>query len=183
MDRIIRSMEKKYLDTSLELVNSAFSEHYDENEGKAVCGLVKEIRAGKYYMPELEFIMVNERDEVIGYAMFSRFHLEGRFDDELLILTPVAVKTELQRQHISKELIEHGFELAVKLGFKAVLIEGDPKNYVSRGFAPSYRFGVEAGKNLHLPHPDCLMLKELYEGAADNISGFVDYGIYKSLQG
>ena len=39
-------------------------------------------------MPELEFIMVNEADEEIGYAMFSRFHLEGKYEDELLIITP-----------------------------------------------------------------------------------------------
>jgi hypothetical protein len=29
--------------------------------------------------------------------MFSRFHLEGEYEDQLLILTPVAVKTSLQR--------------------------------------------------------------------------------------
>ena len=48
-----------------------------------------------------------ENAEVIGYAMFSRFHLGGRYMDELLLLSPVAVKTEVQRQHISKELIEN----------------------------------------------------------------------------
>ena len=48
--------------------------------------------------------MTNEEDELIGYAMFSRFHLEGRYEDELLILNPVAVKTSLQRQHVSKDL-------------------------------------------------------------------------------
>ncbi len=42
--------------------------------------------------------------------MFSRFHLEGKYEDEVLLLTPVAVKTELQRQHISKDMIEYGFE-------------------------------------------------------------------------
>ena len=59
--------------------------------------MVEEIRSKKYYIPELELIMVNEDDEVIGYAMFSRFHIESRYENELLILTPVAVKTELQR--------------------------------------------------------------------------------------
>lgn len=50
--------------------------------------------------------MVNEADDVIGYAVFSRFHIEGKYENELLMLTPVAVKTELQRQYISKELLE-----------------------------------------------------------------------------
>ena len=93
----------------------------------------------------------------------------------------MAVKTELQRRHISKELLEDGFARATKMGFKAVLVEGNPRNYVSRGFQPSYRFGIEAGPGLHLPHPDCLMVKELEEGALAHMSGQVDYSFYEAL--
>lgn len=46
--------------------------------------LVEEIRAKKFYIPELELVMVNENDEIIGYAMFSRFHIEGKYENELL---------------------------------------------------------------------------------------------------
>ncbi len=181
MKRNIKAMEEKYLLPALELVEAVFTEYDCAKEGKMVRHLVEEIRAKKYYIPELECIMVNEKDEVIGYAMFSRFHIEGRYEEELLILTPVAVKTKLQRQHISKDLLEYGFKAAKGLGFKAVLVEGNPKNYQSRGFRPSYLFGIEAGLNIHLPHPDCLMIKELEEGALDHMSGFVDYSFYEAL--
>ena len=80
--------------------------------------------------------------------MFSRFHIEGKYENELLLLSPVAVKTDLQRQHISKDLLEYGFKKATEMGFKAVLVEGNPKNYNSRGFESSYKFGIEAGKNI-----------------------------------
>lgn len=181
MKRIIKSMENKYLLPSLELVEDVFAEYDNPEEAKVVRQLVEEIRVKKYYIPELELIMVNENDEVIGYAMFSRFHIEGRYEDELLLLSPVAVKTELQRQHISKDILEYGFEEAKRLGFKAVLVEGNPRNYNSRGFQSSYRFGIEAGPNINLPHPDCLMIKELEEGALDRISGLVDYSFYEAL--
>mgnify|MGYP003289072501 FL=1 len=181
MTRSIKSMEQKYIQSSLQLVETVFSEWDSPEEGKMVRSLVEEIRAKKYYIPELELIMVDETDEVIGYAMFSRFHLEGKYEDELLILTPVAVKTELQRQHISKDILEYGFEVAKRLGFKAILVEGNPRNYNSRGFWPSYKFGVEAGPNLKLPHPDCLMIKELKEGALEHIKGMVDYSFYEAL--
>ncbi len=137
--------------------------------------------AKKYYHPELEFIMTDEHNAVIGYAMFSRFHIEGKYEDELLILTPVAVKTELQRQHISKELLEYGFTKAQALGFKAVLVEGNPKNYNPRGFQTSCLFGITAGPNIKLPRPECLMIKELEEGALEHISGIVDYSFYETL--
>ena len=93
----------------------------------------------------------------------------------------VAVKTELQRQHISKDLLEYGFKMAQELSFKAILVEGNPQNYNPRGFQASYRFGKEAGPNITLPHPDCLMVKELEKGALDKMSGLVDYSFYESL--
>lgn len=181
MERIIKSMEDRYLLPSLQLVEDVFAAWDGPEEGRVVRHLVEEIRSKKYYMPELELIMVNEHDEVIGYAMFSRFHIEGKYENELLLLSPVAVKTELQRQHISKDLLEYGFEKARKLGFKAILVEGNPRNYNPRGFQPSYKHGIEAGPNIHLPHPDCLMVKELEDGALEHMSGLVDYSFYESL--
>ena len=71
MERIIKSMEDKYLLPSLELVETVFAQWDSPEEGKMVRKLVEEIRSKKYYIPELEFIMVDETDEVVGYAMFS----------------------------------------------------------------------------------------------------------------
>lgn len=183
MKRTIKTMEEKYLLPSLQLVEAVFSAWENPEEGKLVRNLVTEIRSKQYYVPELELIMVDEADRVIGYAMFSRFHIEGRYERELLMLTPVAVKTELQRQHISKELLEHGFALARNMGFRVILVEGNPQNYSSRGFRPSYKYGIQAGPNLDLPHPDCLMVKELEAGALMEMQGFVDYSFYETLRG
>lgn len=181
MVRTIKTMESKYLLSSLKLVEDVFTECDSPEEGKVVRRLVEEIRAKKYYLPGLELVMVNENDVVIGYAMFSRFHIEGKYENELLILTPVAVKTEMQRQHISKDLLEYGFEKAKEAGFKAILVEGNPRNYRPRGFQPSYKFGIEAGPKIKLPHPDCLMAKELVGGALTGIHGLVDYSFYEAL--
>ena len=182
MQRVIKAIEQKYLQPSLEMVEDVFAQWDSPEEGKTVRSLVEEIRAKKYYVPELELIMVNEDDLILGYAMFSRFHIEGRYEDELLILTPVAVRTEYQRQHISKELIEYGFERAIQLGYKAVLVEGNPKNYNPRGFVTSADYGITAGPNIHLPNVSCLMIKELVKGALDHIHGEVDYSFYDTLQ-
>lgn len=181
MERIIKSMENKYLLPSLGLVQAVFSDWDSPEEGRLVRRLVEEIRAKKYYIPELDLVMVDDNDEVIGYAMFSRFHIEGKYEEELLLLTPVAVKTTLQRQHISKDILEYGFEVAKRLGFKAVLVEGNPRNYNSRGFMSSYKFGIEAAPSINLPHPDCLMVKELEEGTLNGMSGLVDYSFYEVL--
>jgi len=182
MERIIKSMENKYLQLSLEFVEDVFTKYKDPIEGKIVRQLVEEIRSKKFYLPELELIMTDEDDNLIGYAMFSKFHIEGKYENELLILTPVAVKTELQRQHISKDLLEYGFEKARKMGYKAILVEGNPRNYNPRGFQASYKFGIKASPDIKLPRPECLMIKELEPGALSKINGTVDYSYYKALQ-
>ena len=182
MNGNIKSMEDKYLSSSLDMVRRTFTDSENAEEADVVVSLIEEIRAMSTYVPELELVMVNDEDEVIGYAMFSRFHLGGKYQDELLILSPVAVKTELQRRHISKELIEYGFEKANEMGFSAVIVEGNPQNYRSRGFQTSADFGIVAGKSVGLPAPECLMVKELKKGALAHISGVVEYTDYKSLK-
>ena len=182
--RIIKSMEEKYLLPSAVLVEAVFTASETPEEGTLVRNLVEEIRAKEFYTPELELIMVErDTDEVIGYCMFSRFHLEGKYEDKLLILTPVAVKTQLQRQHISKALIEYGFQKARELGYKAVIVEGNPMNYRSRGFVTSAAYGVTAHESVGLPEPECLMVKELVPGGLEGIHGQVEYGsTYEALR-
>ena len=182
MERTIKSMEEKYLVPALDLVEAVFTAHENAREGKLVRRLVEEIRSKRFYIPELELIMVDENDEVIGFVMFARFHLEGRYENELLLLSPVAVKTELQRQHISRELIEYGFEKAREMGYKAVIVEGNPMNYRSRGFVTSADHGITAHESVGLPAPECLMVMELLPGGLEGIHGQVSYSDYQALR-
>lgn len=181
VNRKITCVTDEYKQKALELVQEVFTEHKDEKEGTTVRRLVEEIRSKKYYIPELELMALDDNKQIIGYAMFSRFSIEHKYEDELLILTPVAVKTKLQRQHISKDLIEYGFTKAKEMGFNAVLVEGDPKNYNPRGFITSADYGILPGKNIHLPKIECLMVKELKEGTLERINGIVDYSFYDTL--
>ena len=179
--RSIKAMEEKYLVPALELVETVFTEYDCAREGKMVRSLVEEIRCKRFYVPELELVMVDEADKPIGYVMFSRFHLEGKYENELLILTPAAVKTTLQRQHISRDLIEYGFRRARELGYRAVIVEGNPANYRARGFATAADHGILPGATVHLPAIECLMVRELEPGALESIRGYVEYSDYETL--
>lgn len=181
MNGTISPVTGRYRQTALNFVEEVFAEYQNEEEGATVRRLVEEIRSREYYLPELELMMTDGQGEIIGYVMFSRFPLEGKYADELLLLSPAAVKTGLQRRHISKELIEYGFDEAKKAGFKAVLVEGNPMNYRSRGFRTSADFGIYADVSVKLPDISCLMVKELEEGTLENIKGTVKYDIYDSL--
>lgn len=180
--RMIKSMEDKYLQPSLELVEKVFTDSECAENGKLVRSLVEEIRSKRFYLPKLELIMVDsDTDEVIGYVNFARFHLEGKYENELLLLSPVAVKTALQRQHISKDLIDYGLKKAADMGYKAVIVEGNPMNYRSRGFITSAPFGITAHESVGLPAPECLMVRELVPGGLEGIHGQLSYADYQCL--
>ena len=178
--REIISMKPEYLQSSLELVEQVFTDHESAEEGRTVRSLVEEIRSKPYYLPELELLML-EDGVPVGYVMFSRFHIEGRYEDRLVILTPAAVKTSCQRQGISRELIEYGFRKAAEMGFTAAMVEGNPANYRARGFKTSANFGIVAGPNIHLPHEDCLMVAELVPSGLEGMQGKVSYAMYETL--
>ena len=180
--KTIKTIEEKYLNPTLDLVEQVFTAHSDAEEGALVRALVQEIRSKRFYLPELELVMVDENDSPIGYCNFARFHLGGKYEDGRLLLSPVAVKTELQRQHISKALIECGFEKAAALGYKAVIVEGNPRNYRSRGFRTSADFGITAHESVGLPAPECLMVRELVPGGLNGIQGEVCYSDYECLR-
>ena len=92
------------------------------------------------------------------------------------------MKTEYQRQHISREMIEFGFEKAAALGYKAVIVEGNPRNYRSRGFMTSADYGITAHPSVGLPAPECLMVRPRVPGGLDGIHGQVCYSDYECLR-
>ncbi len=181
MERIIRTTTPADWDNTLDFVEKVFTDSECAENGKLVRSLVAEIRSKQYYLPDLDLVMVSEGGEILGHVMFSRFHIEGRYDDQLLILSPVSVKTEYQRQHISKELIEYGLAKARALGYRLCIVEGNPQNYRARGFQTSANFGVYADESVGLPHPDCLMIQELVPGALEGVHGYINYRMYDAL--
>ena len=177
--RILKSMEEMYLVRAAEFVGKVFTESEDAESGDLVRRLVLEVRSKRFYLPELELIMVDGNDGIIVFPVPS----ESRCEDELLLLSPVAVKTELQRHHISKELIEYGLAKAREMGYRAVIVEGNPRNYRSRGFVTSAPYGITAHESVGLPAVECLMVQELVPGGLDGITGQVRYDLdYETLR-
>lgn len=178
--RTIRPIRPEERDDALTLLQTVFTEYDCAREGLTVRRLAEEIRRKRFYLPELELVAVSDEGALLGYAMFSRFHLEGRYEDRLLMLTPVAVRTDVQRQHISKDLLEYGFAQARRMGCDAVIVEGNPANYRARGFVTSEEHGILRGKTVACP-PQCLMVKELRPGALSSIHGTVEYADYDAI--
>ena len=70
----------------------------------SVAEFIDSIRASAGYVPELTF--VGEEDGLVaGYTMLSYVGLDGGSIDRLLILTPVAVRPDRQRQGVGTAVV------------------------------------------------------------------------------
>ena len=137
----------------------ACAEHY----------LVHVMRGCPAFVPELSLIAA-DGDKVIGASMCLRSFIRG--DDgvrrEVLSLGPIGVLPEYQRGGIGAALIERTAEIARGMGFRAILLCGDPDYYTRRGFVPTESFGIRNAENMYA---DALHARELYEGALSDAAG------------
>lgn len=130
--------------------------------------LVHVMRSHQDFLPELDFVL-EEDGRIIGNIMYTKASLvdETGAVKEILTFGPLCVSPEHQRMGYGKMLIGHSFAKAAELGYDAVVIFGDPNNYVGRGFQSCKKH------NVHLENgrfPAAMLVKELKSGALDGRS-------------
>lgn len=74
-------------------------------DGKVEKDLVREIRNSEYYVPQLDFV-VEENQRLIAHCILSRFPLNKKHQDDLLMLSPVSVLPDKQKQGVGKMMLE-----------------------------------------------------------------------------
>ena len=96
---------------------------------------VHQMRSHPDFIPELAFVL-EEDGVLLGNIMYTKAWLEDESGarKEILSFGPISVAPDHQRRKLSKLLIEHSFAAARDMGYDAVVILGNPGNYVSRGF-------------------------------------------------
>lgn len=127
--------------------------------------LVHTMRDHADFISELAFVL--ERDGVIiGNIMYTKARLIDREGNVKPCLTfgPISVAPEHQQRGYGKMLIDHSFKAAAEMGYEAVVIFGNPDNYVARGFKSSRKYNVclEGDR-----FPAALLVKELKDGVLD----------------
>ncbi|HYD40383.1 MAG TPA: N-acetyltransferase [Anaeromyxobacter sp.] len=103
---------------------------------------------------------------VAGHILYTRSRLVA--DDgavlDTLTFGPLSVLPELQRRGIGKALMAHTIALAEADGCPAIVIFGNPANYVGSGFrgCKAYRVGIPGGR-----HPAALLVRALKPAALE----------------
>lgn len=110
-------------------------------EDASVAELTESIRSSAGYVSELTFVGEDE-GEIVGYTMLSYVELEGD-GRRLLILTPMAVRPDKQRQGVGAAIVRAAIAAADERGEPLLLVEGIPAYYPRFGFVSATQLGLE----------------------------------------
>ncbi|PFJ10423.1 GNAT family N-acetyltransferase, partial [Bacillus cereus] len=90
--RVVTKEEYSFID---DFVYEIFK-NTNYSNGIAEKALVREIREKPFYIPELDLV-VEEEGIIIGHFMLSKLPISNRFENEILMLSPVSVAINKQR--------------------------------------------------------------------------------------
>ena len=151
---IIRQETKKDFSEIYELVEEAFAsaQHADGNEQD----LVEALRKGDAYVPGLS--LVAEIDgKLAGHIMFSKAKVG---DDTVLVLAPLSVKPEFQRQGVGTALMNKAHSIAKELGYEYSFVLGSEFYYPRVGYIPAEKLGVKTPEGISSVNFMAMKLRE-----------------------
>jgi predicted N-acetyltransferase YhbS len=131
--------------------------------------IVHKIRKVPAFVRELSYVACDDNN-VIGNIIYSKAKVvkdENR-ESEVLCMGPIGVLPLFQGKGIGSLLMNCSIKKASELGFKAIVIFGDPKYYQQFGFVNAKNYGITtpSGENF-----DAFMALELSDGALNGITG------------
>ena len=132
------------------VVEAAFGDH-----GASVNDVMALLRG----VEDMAVELVAESDgEVVGCVALSRAWLDARERlVDVLVLSPLAVAPDHQRQGIGGRLLAQVPDVAERLGAPLVFLEGAPDYYGSRGWSAASVHGLERPSR-RIPEPACQVL-------------------------
>lgn len=130
--------------------------------------LLHQIRRSKAFIPELDYVACDQ-GRIVGNIVYTKAYVkDGERTTEVLCMGPLSVLPSHQRQGIGSLLLRTTIEKARSLGYRAVLIFGNPAYYRRFGFSKAESLGI---KTAHGENLDAFMALELSPGALGGIRG------------
>ena len=149
------------------LTREAFWNHY--SPGCCEHYLIHLMRDCPGFIPELD--LVAEADgKIVGSAICMKGLVKRSDGTTVVVLSlgPLSVLPEYQRKGVGAKLIQRTREIAQELGYRAILLCGDPDYYTRQGFVPAQQYDIRTAENRYAAP---LHVCELYDGALKYVQG------------
>jgi len=152
------------------LIEKAFKfEKYSDHKEQF---LVERLRNSESFIPELSLI-AEFNNKVVGHILITKLKIKNEQNEfDSLSLAPVSVLPEYQGNGIGGMLIEQAHKIALKLGYKSIVLLGHEKYYPRFGYQQADKFGIELP--FDVPKENCMAI-ELIENGLNGVSGTVEY--------
>ena len=149
------------------ITREAFWNHY--SPGCDEHYLLHIMRNHPKFVPELD-IVAEHNNKIVGNVVCLKSFIMA--DDgnqyEVLSLGPISVLPEYQQQGIGGRMIALTKKLASEMGFRAILLCGDPDYYLRQGFIPAETLGIRTEDKIYATD---LHVCELNDNALANVKG------------
>lgn len=130
--------------------------------------LVHKLRQDKDYLPEISRIAVKDGD-VIGCIMYSKARVvDGENTHDIITFGPLCIEPKWQGSGVGELLLRETMKIAASIGYKGIVIFGEPDYYPRIGFKTCDNFNITTadGKNF-----DAFMGFELGKDSMKDIKG------------
>lgn len=139
-------------------------------EGEA--RLIESLRGAPGFISDLSIVAIGGKN-VVGHILFSPVSIETPGGEvPALVLAPMAVRPEYQREDLRERLLRQGLKECQRLGHRCVVATGAPDQLKSFGFSPAQWKGLKP--SVRIPEGD-LMVLELMPGVLDGVKGTVKF--------
>jgi predicted N-acetyltransferase YhbS len=127
------------------------------------------LRNSKSYIRELDLVAVFE-NKIIGHIISTKAKITDLLNNEheILCVGPLSVLPDFQKRGIGSKLLNQSIKLAKELGFRGMILFGNPAYYHRFGFrnAQEYRITTKDAENF-----EPFMALELQINGLDHIQG------------
>lgn len=164
-----RAVENLIRESFWNVYRPGCSEHY----------VMHVLRDDPAFIRKLDFVM--EQDgRLIGQNMFMKTVIQADDGKAVPVLTmgPICITPELKRKGYGKAILDYSLEKAAKMGFGAVLFEGNIAFYGKSGFDYASKFGIRYHDLPEGADSSFFLCRELIPGYLDDVTG-----VYQTPQG
>lgn len=133
-DADYRGIEELVRDSFWNVYRPGCLEHY----------VIHNMRGDRRFISDLEFVMVDDKGELIGQNCFVRAEIQCDSGEVLPVFTmgPICIANEYKRQGYGKLLLDYSLKAAREYGGKAVCFEGNIDFYGKSGFGYASEYGI-----------------------------------------
>lgn len=135
------------------------------------------MRGSTSFIPELDVVAVHG-SRIVGNIVYatSVIRTDGGKEYEVLGMGPIAVLPEYQRRGIGRRMIDYTRARAREMGFRAILLYGDPDYYSRCGFVPAEMLGIRTADDMYAA---ALQTCELQRNSLSGLKGrYVEADVY-----